>query len=334
MTRVGQVSAQHRAPSVAAFRGSYWVRGVTGQPGPPAECPQALGLAGGEVLGCRNRPVGSTLRRDATAASLSRSPPAPRNKPLVAQSTPLTPGKGHPGWHEAWRAGRREPAPTEQPNPPGIYARSRLPASCPRHQPGFGKGGEAQHPKTHPWGYFPGLGGGDACCRQGCSPLPGTAAACLIALKAQQMAEWLQDVLLQHFGAAGAPSLAFLQKQLQGRRLGRALRAVGEEGDDNDPSHSGQAQGHAAAGELKGIKTFAGLTLHRFLPAVIPGRAALPASTSITCLLVPGDKSPFCHSLPTVGPCARGSWWQQPGAGGGWGGHLRPQLGILCRGGC
>lgn len=44
-------------------------------------------------------------------------------------------------------------------------------------------------------GRFPALQGGLH--TGGCSLLSRMAAACLIALKAQQMAEWLQDVLLQ-----------------------------------------------------------------------------------------------------------------------------------------
>lgn len=100
-------------------------------------------------------------------------------------------------------------------------------------------------------------------------------------------------------------------------------------GGNDDPSRGSRARGHGAARELKGIKTFVGLTLHRFLPAVIPGCAALPACTSITCLLVPGGQKPLCQRRP--------QWGHVPAAAGGSSRVLRgsppPWRGVSCRGG-
>ena len=106
-------------------------------------------------------------------------------------------------------------------------------------------------------------------------------------------------------------------------------------GDHNDPSSGGRARGHSAAGELKGIKTFAGLTLHRFLPTVIPGCAALPACTSVTCLLVPGDKSPFASAARSGAMCP----WQLVAAAVCWGvtsvpARGGPSQGFCALGGC
>lgn len=90
---------------------------------------------------------------------------------------------------------------------PGICVAPWLPACCSQ---GWGKSWQlitisnahishpaaaSRAPATVP-GRFPALQGGLH--TGGCSLLSRMAAACLIALKAQQMAEWLQDVLLQH----------------------------------------------------------------------------------------------------------------------------------------
>lgn len=79
--------------------------------------------------------------------------PLPTCNPLVAQSTPLTPSKGHPDWHP----------PRNQ--TPGTRARSWLPGGCWSIAAPAGLWqGEPQHPKTHPplpTGLFPRPGGGD-----------------------------------------------------------------------------------------------------------------------------------------------------------------------------
>lgn len=139
-----------------------------------------------------------------------------------------------------------------------------------------------ENPPAAPRGGFPGLAGGRLL-QAGMLLLPGTAAACLIALKAQQMAEGLQDVLFQHFGLLCSPSSQTAPRREAGKGPVH-VRRVDDPGDES------------RAGELKGIKTFAGLTLLHFLPAVIPAPAGLPAHTSSTCPLLPGDKSPFATS--------------------------------------
>lgn len=215
----------------------------------------------------------------------------------MAQSTPVSPGEGQQSWHPPWQSrGSRESrgsraasfqAPAKQPEPGHLCrapAASQLPWA-PENAPAAPRGG------------FPDLAGARLL-QAGMLLLPGTAAACLIALKAQQMAEGLQDVLFQRFGFLCSP----FSETAPRREVGKSPARMGRADDLGD-------------GEFKGIKTFAGLTLRRFLPAGIPAPAALPACTSSTCPPLPGDKSPFATS-PGQLVAAAGCWGSPLGSGG------------------
>lgn len=221
MTGAGQVSAQRRAPSVAVSCGLTGCMVSPDSRVPRPSVPRPRNRQGGRFWGAaapsrQHSPLGCHRHPPASPCS----PPAPQNEPSWPRAACWPPARGADtqpgslGERSCLLAG--SPARTHQATKPRASALApgcQPVARSPRHQPGFGRGGGTapENPPTVPHGVISQAWGHThthARCRQGCSPLPGTAAACLIALKAQQMAEWLQDVLLPHFGA---PSLAFLQ---------------------------------------------------------------------------------------------------------------------------